>query len=279
MPTLVFPAGPTFPVFGGAPSISAMLDINGGCALPCLWGLVPGATDWQFLHEFNSRVETAASAEGAYFHVSEASTKEGATSIVLISGESRLNASADYRMSQGRVQSIVASFSAGREQRVGSEVVEARATYGDPEYIQQFRAYLLASVLRQHGVPAQVLVQPIQYDRHSEDLIKIALVYPASRFFIEYTLPKEVRGNDFVGCPSQVGEISIVAWSSQPELQMQDIARLNLGLPTQESLADYYNPLPLEEAASITLDEFYEIFVNDTGRNCLATPSALWPYP
>ena len=104
-----------------------MLKTNGGCDLPCWWGIVPGQTDWQIL---KSR-----------FVVYGGSAFDG----------SKFTPPLGYRITHSFVQNngIVESI------QVMGEVLGNTASDG---FAQDWRLYSLDRVLTHYGVPSQVWV-------------------------------------------------------------------------------------------------------------------------
>jgi hypothetical protein len=180
-------------------------------------------------------------------------------------------------MSQGRLNHIMADIVGIHEQGVGADL-ESYPVYNDPYFRQQVEAYLLPQVLSHYGKPSDALVLPILYDAPTlvDSLFSLVLVYRSQRFLVEYIFPNGAAGEDYVACPSETGDITLFAWSPGSVPSLEDIAPQLSGLGMDELSVDYYRPI--EEATSMTLDEFYHLYSSPAQSGCLETPSALWPY-
>ena len=77
-------------------------------------------------------------------------------------------------------------------------------------------------------------------------------------------MPLSKDENYYIGCPAQA-MIGLALWSpGDTEMAAASI----------RSLEDYYT-FPIEEAMSLSLEEFYEQFQDPT--QCLQTPIDIWP--
>ena len=77
-------------------------------------------------------------------------------------------------------------------------------------------------------------------------------------------MPLTKNEDHYIGCPAQA-MINLKVWSpGDTDMAAESITYLE----------DYYS-FPIEEAMSVSLDEFHEQFQNPT--QCLQTPIDIWP--
>jgi hypothetical protein len=65
-------------------------------------------------------------------------------------------------------------------------------------------------------------------------------------------------------------------WSPERALPLRTVVQ-KAGSVINELNLDYFKPV--EEATSLTLNEFYDTFKNPENTACLETPQELWPGP
>lgn len=260
-------------------SLQGLLRSNGGCDLPCLWTLCPGLTDGGALRAFYDRLAGLAHPEDTVVKLLHPEAPDGGwASIDISQGSTRLSVNLVPSMSAGKLEYIRAGISAAKEERQGDEIVRAEAAYGNPLFRDEFYPFLLPQVLSRFGSPSEVLVLPILYDPPSlrDSIFSMVMLYRDHHFFVEYVLPNDAAGFDYRGCPSQTGHITLIAWSNQQDPTLADLARLNSGRGMNELNVDYY--MPIDKAASLTVDGFHNLFANPDESACVRTARSLWPY-
>jgi len=256
-----------------------LLRSDGGCALPCVWTLCPGVTDRASLRTFTDEVASLAHQDDVLVHSSNLGAADGGiTFINIIDGTTRLSVVIDYFTSGNLLDHVAASITAILEEREAGEIVRSHVVYGNYLFRDRFWSYLLPQVLSSYGKPSQVLLLPVLYDPPllTDSIMSLVLVYEDQGFLVEYFFPNGAEGDHFIGCPSQTGAIDIFTWSPDTERSLGDIAKLHSSDGLNELTVDYYKPI--EEATSLTSDEFSEQFVLSENTNCLRTPKSLWPY-
>ena len=260
-------------------NIQDLLRTNGDCELPCLWTLCPGVTNWASLHAFTDQVAGMAHPDDVLVKSFDPGAIDGGATFIGIRRETtRLSVSLEHIMSGGTLDHLTAVVDATREEWESGELVRASTAYGDPRFREQFATFLMPSVLSSYGKPSQFLLLPVLYDPPLliDSIMSLVLLYEDRGFLIEYVFPNGAEGDDFIGCPSETGAISIVTWSPETEPSLGDTAELLSAYGLNALSVDYYKPI--EEATSLTSDEFYELLVAPEKSACLKTPRSLWPY-
>jgi hypothetical protein len=242
--------------------IKDLLISNGGCELPCWWGMTPGVTK---LNEVRSYLSTFEAITGNYALREDS----GMISFTLLNKDRHLDIYLDYG-GKGRFLNWI---------WIGSQSVEPitggyNLVYGDAFYNQAMRKYILPQVLTDFGKPQRVLVwaPPLDFRQPFE----ILLDYSSSGFLIGYSLPEEQVGENFVGCPSQA-HIYFWLWPKDKQPSFPDmIATTGFGSFDPVSI-NYYKPI--EDVTKFTLDNFFKTFKEPGNLNCIVTPSHYWVPP
>jgi len=235
-----------------------MLETNGGCELPCWWGITPGETIWQAVKDqfglYYGRGDTQP--DGTVYHY-------GPT----------------YGLSPGRIFDYYIEHTfVERDGIVQSIEVIGSVVKGDPDlgggsshFAQDWRCYSLDQVLTRYGEPSQVrisFVPPIALGAFP--YYNLALVYDHLGFFVSYEGLAVYEPSVMRVCP-RLEEVTLVF------LQLQ-VPRPNESvLGPQEEY-----PFPtLEEATGMNVETFYgtfyETFRNVDSNVCLESPAEMWP--
>ena len=259
------------PTLSAGKAKSLILDLlrdNGACRLPCFWGLPPTASA-NMVRSFIAHL-------GNIILEDFQSRKIGDNSefILISQGHSSVSIGIERYLSGGSLEQSIIDFESYQEPE--SQPEDGRIAYGDPYFRWMLHYYLLPQILSNYGKPDQVLLAPILYDAPwlVDDDIDLVLLYQDEGFLVEYILLKHEEGEDFSGCPSEIGFILIVTQAPKQDLSLADFVKhKSLGITDLDLDIDYY--LPIEEATSLTIDEFYETF-KVPNNPCLKIPRTLW---
>ena len=108
-----------------------ILENNGDCRLPCVWGLVPGETSSDEIHDILSKLDGW---RGVYF----------------IKSNIRVGTKLLYSRQNGKINIIELSSDTYTQEGV--------PVFGDPYHNKIFEYYLLPQVLSNYGQPSSVLL-------------------------------------------------------------------------------------------------------------------------
>jgi hypothetical protein len=156
----------------------------------------------------------------------------------------------------------------------GFEVV-----WENPLNAAYLQTYMLPQILTTYGPPNQVLIFGNVSSGHERwSLFELVLDYANQGFAIRYVTRMERAGDTYFGCMANA-YTNLHLWA--PELDYtwaEGITRTSGG---EDWEIEYLNEKfrPLEEATSMSLDEFYQTFKNPENTVCLETPVELWPAP
>ena len=250
-----------------------LLATNGGCELPCWWGITPGATSWQEAkHIFLSYGKRVASAATAKY---EGEVPEGMATTHRIGLFGRHDPYPfDYVVEHqayegdGTVNLIgirghsLARFAASEP---GGFLAE--------HFSVDWQRYALDQVLARFGKPSQVL---LHYWREPDSFFSVGVMYEDRGILVEYMgiVPGESSQPGYLMervaiCPAQDELTDINLWLAAPGAGMvlpEVFTRFGGGYLT---LLPFHSVPSLEEATGMSLDAFYQTFLNPDTRFCL----------
>jgi hypothetical protein len=254
-----------------------LLHDNGGCQLPCLWGLIPGKMDNQTFAKFTSQFGDLMTPD-IYVSSRDFNDTGGFT---LIYRQNNVHTDVVFGYSKdkvGKVEMLALSGYAMHEQ--GKDLdwksSDLSPVYGDASFNQTFAYYLLPQILTNYGRPSQVLLRPFLVDPQRPDIqwqpFSLVLFYPERGIFVEYVSPRETVGSKYIGCPSKTS-INMVLWNPKNSLSLKDVVKKAGAKINEFNMVNYQ---PVEKATLMTLEEFYQVFKKPGNTECLETPQSLW---
>mgnify|MGYP000415724930 CR=1 FL=1 len=234
--------------------ILQLLQTNGGCSLPCWWGISPGTTTWdtarQLFVSMGSKVPTQSHRDGSIKHE---------ISFDLLESDMYV----DIHISQrdGLIESI----------KVMSE------SYIEPIAFQSaWELYSLKQVLTVYGKPSRVWVQLAAGPVRPESTMGYGLwlFYDQLGFLIQYGGTGLKVQPLYHVCPTTQGQGGMVYIQLVLRAVENDVPLETLAGVTEEWLPYL---LPIEEAAGLSVTEFYTLFRTENDMPCFDTPRDLWP--
>jgi hypothetical protein len=222
--------------------IIALLQTNGGCRLPCWWGITPGETHLETVHAFLSPM-----------------LKTGYAGDKLIS----------YYDPSGSTPERPAL--PGLELHFQDSIVQAITVFSvQGSYLSELD---INHIFHSYGKPDKIYLRAFPFTSYS--LVQIFLHYPRQGIAIEYRFHTEEADQLIRLCnlDQPAKEADFHLWEYDPPT-VQDfyiIARDALWHPSE------YKILPLDEASSWTADSFYESFqLPEVHTACIETATILW---
>lgn len=247
------------------------LKNNSNCRLPCLWGLTPSVTNSQerkvHLARFG-RVEALGFRSGLADYEEKG---QGVRTMFFVDRGVEIAVVLSYYETNGMVEQLGLSAYATQDWE---------KVFGDTFYGELLHYYLPSQILSNYGPPSSVLIGAW----HEDPLLKspftpfsTVLIYSDLGFMVEYISPSELIDGSLRGCPIQA-YLNLWAWSPEEDLSLADIlAKKPEDIGIVPLSIDYFKPL--EQATSMTLEDFYETFRDPQTTQCLETPADLWPRP
>jgi len=270
-PATTLPAIPTLSAESAGERLLDLLSNNGGCRLPCLWGITPGKSTYQeaqILWSPLSGISSHILALPPYFTLDE-----GAVRPAYVEGDLMLNTEARYQSNDQIVGHI--SFSAREQQKfvpsTGGQGL--LSIFDSTDFGKRIEYYSLAHLLSEQGVPGSVILMtsgPPIYATVGG--FEIVVSYPEQGIWVRYTTQVQLLSNGKMrGCPANAHIEMDLYPAGNADFFSTSIQQIHPDL-----FAGYYQPL--EQAASMTLEQFHETFRQPTD-SCIDTPAKLWPTP
>jgi len=268
---------PTLPIEDARKRLLDLLANNGDCRLPCLWGITPGKSANQEARNILMPLSSIAIPEITSFEPLNGILGGTITSIYVEDGL-RLSARAGYDVygDDDIINSVnfrVLEESLDKKDEYGNPI--KTPIYDSPTFGERVKYYSLLHVLSEQGIPDSVMLYIPRVEGYpivvGIGILEAVLLYPEQGIWMKYTMSMYNNGYIIKGCPANAHiEIQLYP-SGYPEsfsslLEKTDWGRTKGGYK------------PLEEATSMSLEQFYEIFRSPTDQ-CIETPTNLWSTP
>jgi hypothetical protein len=253
----------TLPVEDARKQLLDLLANNDGCHLPCLWGITPGKS-------------TAQEAQAILISLSSISElapnfkpEGGAVFPVYAEGDMMLDTNAGF-LSENQIVSHIA-FQARELKKKDNGSTEV---FDSSFFNKHLGYYMLSNVLTEYGDPTTVMLSTMAKLPSSgvPGGFKILLLYPDQGILVNYTMQMQISGKDIKGCPSNAH----VELELYPPSQADSFFHLLEPSGWTQIIQKTYKPL--NEATSMSQEDFYRIFSQPT-EECILTPANLWPMP
>lgn len=279
IPTETPSAIPTLSIAELKANALILLENNGDCMLPCIWGLTPGSTTTS---ERQKILASYGKFSGPDFSVSgsDESVNPGGFGMEIIKDNVSISVGLSYYETDNLVEILSLATTS---QKDGMYV------FGDNNYSELLNYYTLPQLLSNYGLPSDVLVIAFPYDpflKADYEPFSIVVIYSNLGIMAEYISPTQWIGemvelptpNLWVGeitrgCPSQ-GYLTLRTWDVRKNISIKRIASIAAGEGMSETAYDYY--APIQEATSMSINEFYNTFKQPNNTQCLDVLSNLW---
>lgn len=234
---------PTLPLREKEIIVSELYQTNGGCELPCWWGIVPGETEWQTAKDFLSTLATNIST-GTQFESDPFFSVE-----VDIPVPENLSEYGFLRHTFFVRDGIIL--------RIYPEGPWGTSKIGT-----------VSEILNSYGSPTEVLLDTLGYVFVAGDNypFHVVLFYPEKGMLIRYYDEAELTDGYLIGCIQEDSGTPIL-WSSKLELTFIEA----LG---RRHSAQYYKLL--EEVTEMDVETFYQTYLDSDTEICIETPTELW---
>lgn len=263
-PTLL----PPLPTEQAYERLLELLQNNGGCELPCWWGINPGESTIQEAQQIVSPL--AGIFDFSFLSMESA----GSLSIIYPVDDLDLHLYLAYYPfpSGNNVETLYISTRMLRYIDKGDGDYVYRSVYDSEAYRQLLGKLALSEMLSKLGIPSKITVRAILPNPPSPQFLNVTLLYPERGIFALYTMNADTKYNIVSGCPSK----SFVSLWLIP-LEAGDNFREFLSLAGNWE-GDWVEK-PLEEAISMSRNEFYGIFKDSNATSCIETPIEIWQQP
>jgi hypothetical protein len=246
-PTITWTPLPTLSAQEKHAKIQELLETNGGCQLPCWWGIAPNKTTWpealHFLTPIIFEVERGGSST-----YSENGDKHFATVFEI-----------SYDI-DGMLQSRQIAFETQDNVVVAINVYPPTSQY----------KYQLHQVLALLGSPEQIYISAQSRKPWSELFTAFVLDYSNIGVWAFYSYIPTINGESFFACPGSTGA-ELFLFDPKKEytqgVSVIEAVEMFRGVPSKK----------LEDATNMTTESFYTTFIDPASKACLETPANLWP--
>jgi len=219
-------------------NVEGLMKTNGGCSLPCWWGIEPGKT---------------------YFTTAFDKLSPFTTFIAIREINDMVSLDAEFRFP-------VSETSSGREltivYKVENEIIRLIEVY--PSKINQLR---FSQFLKDFGDPDEVWVEGL-IDPTSNNPFIVYFYYPQKGIIATFWVDATDLGEKLQMCPGSISPIELVLWEPDGFEDFGDFTGKTRGLAYIKK--ENRSLISLEQATDRTLVEMRE-------SNCFETPKELWP--
>lgn len=266
---------PTLPIEDARRRLLDLLANNGGCRLPCLWGITLGKSTNQEARNILMPLSSIAIPEMMSFEPLNGILGGTITSLY-VEDELRLNARTGYDVyGDGDIISSVdfqvLEESLDKKDEYGNQL--KTPIYDSPTFGKRTEYYSLSHVLSEQGIPDSVMIYIPRVEGHplvvGAGIMEAVLLYPEQGIWIKYTMSMDNNGTTIKGCPANAHIAMQLYPSGNPESFFSLLEKTDWGRTKGGYKA-------LEEATSMSVEQFYETFQNPTDK-CIETPTTLWP--
>lgn len=242
--------------------LKELLRDNGGCRLPCWWGITPNVSTPLDLHTRLTPLNSIADDHLLY-------ANSGSFYITYFKNELFIDIDLSFQSDANNTVKMIQIFTQARRV-IGN--IDREGLYDAAAYKDLLGFYSLDKILSTYGIPTKVLVRADVYTyTQSPETFEITLLYPEYGIFVRYdTLAERIDGK-IRGCPSKA---FVELWLLSPNDRNSYQAILStLGLNWE---GNFPYSKSIEDAAKINNEEFFQVF-KEPSNKCLETPLDIWP--
>jgi hypothetical protein len=237
--------------------IYELLQTNGGCELPCWWGITPGETTWKDTYNLISLMRATSN-----------------TSISLSDGRV-FHGTGGFDWYPERIFNRISFYE--RDGIVDGIYIRVEG-YKDPSFFYKlWKNYSPVQIISTYGQPTQIRFN-IFYYGFDVPFSYLWMIYENQGFFVRYYSRALSQVNEngltYLVCPTWQD----IVWEPTLELYMQSPYHPT---PLEDSIKHLknVNQLPgksIEDAAGISVEEFYELFLPGGEPACFESLQSIW---
>lgn len=272
-PTNTATALPTLSVGAAVNRLLELLANNGGCRLPCLWGITPGKSTSQ---EVQSILSPLSVIRNDYSVAAKFKPDSGFVDLNYSEGDLMLNVETSYLADNQIIKGLRFHTTEYQFGKAPNGEVVAFSFFDSETFGKRVDYYSLSHVLSEQGIPDAVMIAtsdspPISVP--SIGFFYIVLLYPEQGIWVKYTTQMNMVGANVHGCP-QNAHVEMELFPAGNTDSFFTSLKQNQDWVAQQK--NWFQPL--EKATSMTLEQFYETFRQPTDK-CIETPAKLWTPP
>ena len=258
-PTMIW----TLPAEEARTRLLDLLASNGNCRLPCLWGIMIGRSSFQDVRAILMPLSSLS------YSVYLDSPELGGIIPRYTEGELEIYTAVGFITNPGDeiVNHVTFDAEAHRPvQEGGYEDIFDSKYFGE-----KVSTYALPHVLSEQGIPSSVMIATFggPLTRGGTGGFDILLLYPEQGILVNYTTQMHLVGANVRGCPPNAHVEMELYPPGNSDSFFERLKQTDWSVKM-----GYYKPV--EEATSISLEEFYQTFREPTDT-CIETLANLWP--
>lgn len=228
-----------------------MQETNGGCELPCWWGITPGKTTGQDAKQILSPLRKF----GENYML-------GTIYMNYLELDAYANLGFDVQV----------ETRTSENRPVDKIYVESFATVIDDSvrYDESWRRYFVNELFTRLGQPSEVWLGfgPYGLKESKPYFYELMVFYEDLGVTVEYAGPA-VKGNPNRACPT-LGQLELLRLNIQNPSDPKMVRPPGPGEPFTELR-------PISEVTDLTPEELYNSIKDSKGQTCLASPAKFWP--
>lgn len=225
------------PVSTAQAKVEEMLKTNGGCELPCWWGVEPGKTKFSsFVIDFSSLTSLIAIKE--------------------IDDKQSLIAEIKFPVSE----MVSTTYLTHRYEVQNNIIWKLEVEPGDID------KYVFNQLLQDYKDPEEVWVEGI-IDPSNNNPYEIYAYYPSRGILVAFGLTGTIISDRVHICPGSIPASFLILWEPEMRESFLDFAGKTYYLAPLQNVR---NLLPLNKATNLSINEIMK-------QNCFDTPKNLWP--
>ncbi|MFZ1397880.1 MAG: hypothetical protein WAS33_13320 [Candidatus Promineifilaceae bacterium] len=245
-PLLTLTPLPTIPPEQHGQVYTQLMSSNGGCSLPCWWGIELGVTPIEHVAQLYTSL-------GAFITVED--FENGSYLSALFVDPQIENSEQVYHTF--RAQDGI--------------IIESAAEVGrQPDY-------QIEPILQQLGQPSEIWLWTIPEPYQNLLPARFRLYYPNQGIFVGFATTGAKIGDAVSICFNEPGDAALFLWDPNiwdPDRTKSIVDRANEG-GGNFTLEGH----PIQEVSNWNVEKFYAALVYPNHSECLETPSNLWPQP
>lgn len=223
-----------------------LLSENGGCELPCWWGIEPGSTAWP-------DAEAILSPVASRIHLYAQRSSLSLYDVLVPVPKEIFPVRLEYRF-----------------EVEGDVVQKTEVIVGNVD------RYRLSKLLNDFGAPREVWLTTYSKSRAGSLPFAMVLYYPDRGILAQFGNEATVEGDFVVSCPRNDSASILVLWSpdrAYPSFEAAVNDTLRLGSFKERG---YHR---LEEVTDLDAGAFFETFRTANDIDCIYTEASHWPSP
>lgn len=264
------------PTLSAEAAINRLLDLlvnNGGCHLPCLWGITPGKSTFQ---EAQAILAPLSVIRNDYSVAAKFKPGSGFVDLNYTEGDLMFSVKTAYLADNqivNRLRLYAREYQLGKipNSKWGLFSVLDSETFG-----KRVGYYSLSHVLSEQGIPDAAMISTLGEPIYEGgEGFRIVLLYPEKGIWVKYTTQQYYFSDTgtIKGCPANA-HIEMELFPSGNADSFFTSLKQNQDWVAQQK--NWFQPL--EKTTNMTLAQFYETFRQPTDK-CIETPANLWPIP